>query len=496
MFDTLMDNTFLSGGLTLMAVGAAMAMLRRLPSELWGFVVRRLTISIEIPDRDPAYRWVQSWLAQQSYAQRARNLSLTTTWASVDPDPDVDGDPAYGYSSGRLSEAKFVLSPAPGLHFLTYRGRPLILHRHRRDLEAGGALAFQETLVLQVVRGSRGIVESLLREAHQAALPKVEGVNILSATRHGGWQVHSWRPRRPLASIVLAEGLLDEMLTDLRAFLGSGPWYTARGIPHRRGYLLHGPPGNGKTTLVTAAAAEFGLSVAALSLNGKLMTDETLRDLVDNLPSGTALLIEDVDCAFGPARASSLETGVTLSGLLNALDGVSSREGRVLFLTTNHPERLDPALVRPGRVDRRFHLGQTTPDQARRLFEWFHGGGEADPRVTRLAREFAAAIPPGRVCMAAIQEHLLRYRDDPEAAARKVDLGAGAEPGSSRDVGEGPRDRVAIQSTAVAGADPRRSVDRGFPGESDFARGVASGLLGACATTPDPPSWRGTSRGP
>ena len=63
------------------------------------------------------------------------------------------------------------------------------------------------------------------------------------------------------------------------------------------------------------------------------------------------LLIEDVDCVFKTERTTTDQTGVTLSGLLNALDGVSSREGRVLFLTTNHPERLDAALVRPGRVD-------------------------------------------------------------------------------------------------------------------------------------------------
>ena len=63
---------------------------------------------------------------------------------------------------------------------------------------------------------------------------------------------------------------------------------------------------------------------------------------MDALPAATLLLIEDVDCVFKEHRATDLQTGVTLSGLLNALDGVSSRDGRVLFMTTNHPERLDP----------------------------------------------------------------------------------------------------------------------------------------------------------
>ena len=114
--------------------------------------------------------------------------------------------------------------------------------------------------------------------------------------------------------------------------------------------------------------------MAVLSLSNRLLSDETLRGLVDALPPATLLLIEDVDCVFKSERTTTEQTGVTLSGLLNALDGVSSREGRVLFLTTNHPERLDPALVRPGRVDRKVELGHATPDQARRLFLWFYQG--------------------------------------------------------------------------------------------------------------------------
>ena len=195
-------------------------------------------------------------------------------------------------------------------------------------------------------------------------------------------------------------------------------------MPHRRGYLLHGPPGNGKTTLVTAVAGELGLSVAVLSLSNRALNDDGLRTLVNALPRGTILLMEDINCAFAHRKADEAASGVTLSGLLNALDGVSSREGRILFMTTNHPDRLDPALVRPGRVNRGIRLGLATADQARRLFAWFYSGGPggADSRVDALSRDFAARVSDGRVSMASIQEHLLRHRADPEAAALAEDL--------------------------------------------------------------------------
>jgi chaperone BCS1 len=103
-------------------------------------------------------------------------------------------------------------------------------------------------------------------------------------------------------------------------------------------------------------------------------------------------------------------------------------------MTTNHPERLDPALVRPGRVDRQFRIDHTTPDQARRLFAWFYGGREPSPEVERWSRQFADQVPEGRVCMAAIQEHLLRHRTDPELAVRAVDFAVMA--GSSQEESE------------------------------------------------------------
>ncbi len=300
---------------------------------------------------------------------------------------------------------------------MTYCRRILILYRTRRELTNNMSAAYQESLSLQFIGGSRQLVEQLVAEAHANSFPKTPGVNVLTG-RNECWDVTSWQPKRPLESVVLADGVLEDLLEDLREFYSSGAWYASRGIPYRRGYLLHGPPGTGKTTVVLALAGELELAVATLSLSNRLMTDEALCALVDALPAATILLIEDVDCVLKEKRATSAYTWVTLSGLLNALDGVSSREGRVLFLTTNHPERLDPALVRPGRVDRKVELGYATSDQARRLFLWFYRDcGLSAAALARAADVFGSQVPPGKVSMAAIQEHLLRYRRAPEAAA-------------------------------------------------------------------------------
>ena len=286
LLTSLDQNPFFSGGLTLMVIGSIVALLRKLPSRIWALLERRISIAVEVSDRDPAFRWVQAWLGGQSYTRRAHDLSLITTWVSRDPDPTIDSDPEYNHPSGPASEARFLLSPAPGTHLMTYRGRLLILYRTRRDLQNGGAQAYQESLRLQILGGNRTLVEELLSEAHKAAFPTTPGVSILTACG-ACWSATSWQARRPMGSLVLADEILEDNLADLREFYRSQMWYAERGIPYRRGYLLHGPPGTGKTTLVLALAGELGLSVAVLNLSNRLMTDDALRTQIDALPVGS-----------------------------------------------------------------------------------------------------------------------------------------------------------------------------------------------------------------
>jgi chaperone BCS1 len=125
--------------------------------------------------------------------------------------------------------------------------------------------------------------------------------------------------------------------------------------------------------------------------------------------------VEDIDCAFVKRhKANGKESGLTFSGLLNAIDGVASSEGRILVMTTNHLEKLDPALVRPGRADVQLWFGNATADQARRLFERFF------PERVDLARHFEERVEERQWSMAALQEYLMLHRRNPEAALRRM----------------------------------------------------------------------------
>jgi chaperone BCS1 len=167
---------------------------------------------------------------------------------------------------------------------------------------------------------------------------------------------------------------------------------------------------------VLAVASTLKMVFGVLNLNGVGLNDGELCDLLAEAPVNAIVLIEDIDCAFVErAGAEDKANKLTFSGLLNAIDGVAASEGRILFATTNHLERLDPALVRPGRIDRKFEIGHADRDQARRLFARFFPDSDA-----ALADQFAAAIAQESLPMSSLQSHLLHYGDDPAAAARRA----------------------------------------------------------------------------
>ena len=187
---------------------------------------------------------------------------------------------------------------------------------------------------------------------------------------------------------------------------------------------MYGPPGTGKTSLSFAIAGFFGLDVFCVSLAEPTVTEEDLVMLFDELPEQCVVLLEDVDSAGlvvrdnRPGAAIAVDSAgvkssrITLSGLLNVIDGVASQEGRVLVLTTNHIGYLDKALLRPGRVDLRIYLGLATKKHAEEMFiqafadleektSEMIDGAKAAGNLEEMAHKFAAKISrecskPGR----------------------------------------------------------------------------------------------------
>merc|ERR1719281_377992 len=123
-----------------------------------------------------------------------------------------------------------------------------------------------------------------------------------------------------------------------------------------------------------ALAGRLSYNICVLNLGDPGMTDDRLQHLLAVVPPRCIVLLEDIDFAVSPSTspdASGPYAGVmrvSFSGLLNALDGVVATEERIIFMTTNHFQKLPRALVRPGRVDMQVFIGLLSEAQQRQMF--------------------------------------------------------------------------------------------------------------------------------
>ncbi len=175
------------------------------------------------------------------------------------------------------------------------------------------------------------------------------------------------------------------IIPELETWLTHKLWFESRGIPHRRGMLLTGQPGTGKSTFVRSVAIKLDLPIYVFdlaTLDNRAFADEW-RSAQANAPA--IILLEDLDCTFkgreNVAPASKNRDPLTMDCVLNTISGVGSSDGILLFVTTNHVESLDPALgvptttleggsgisTRPGRLDRVIHFGTMQEPQRRKL---------------------------------------------------------------------------------------------------------------------------------
>ncbi|MCJ1318579.1 hypothetical protein MMC15_003909 [Xylographa vitiligo] len=302
----------------------------------------------------------------------------------------------------------------------------------------------------------RGLLRTAQTEFFAASR---NGTRIFRPASVGGGSQLQWRqvvirPARNLETVILDTGKKKALLDDINEYLlpTTRRWYAGHGIPYRRGYLLSGAPGTGKSSLTSALAGLFRLNIYSLSLMDPDITESGLITLFATLPPRCITLLEDVDAAglkrdSAPGtqistskRLGAAQQPLSLSALLNVIDGVASHEGRVLILTSNFPQALDPALIRPGRVDMHVHFELATRTEIRELFLAMYSDMEdlklsltpetsagrsakADRKMDleALAKAFAGKIPERKLSLASVQGHLLRWKREPRRAVEEVE---------------------------------------------------------------------------
>jgi hypothetical protein len=155
--------------------------------------------------------------------------------------------------------------------------------------------------------------------------------------------------------LVLDEPVLQLVKSDYESFFAREDWFRSLKLPFRRGYLLHGPPGNGKTSVIRAMLSRRGMRGLTLNFFSPNTDDDDLQKMFERAAdcAPSMVVLEDIDRAFPRDQASGTKSKVSLQQLLNCLDGIGTQDGVVVVATANEPTALDPAILRrPGRFDR------------------------------------------------------------------------------------------------------------------------------------------------
>ncbi|KAF4974985.1 hypothetical protein FZEAL_8169 [Fusarium zealandicum] len=443
-----------------------------------GLINQYLRCVMFVSEEDHIYNHFMFFLSEREDITRNRHLAAQTVWKSAWDEEDSaqtlevmsveDGDdsPKYLNFASQAARCGPRYVPAMGATGFWHNGTYFKVYRQKQPVQNTNGWPGQKDLEeLRISCFGRSIepIKKLLADAKKAYYLDTRQKTTIyrprtKENRRDAWSM--WhqvarRPIRPMRTVVLENEEKRDILKDINDYLhpATPKWYASRGIPLRRGYLFHGPPGTGKTSFSFALAGVFGIDIYVISLQDPTVSEEDLAVLFTRLPRRCVVLLEDIDTAGlrrsgdeeaekedgddteatkdgeekkeiqdkkeekkkkkkskkpkddtpdssdsdsdtdsseedrkrrkrkynkrGRGRTSTRSRNtntilavesISLSGLLNAIDGVASHEGRILIMTTNKPESLDDALIRPGRVDVQVGFKNATSSQATELF--------------------------------------------------------------------------------------------------------------------------------
>jgi len=288
-------------------------------------------------------------------------------------------------------------------HMINYEGT--FIQVTKNVINGNRQTGEKEVQQYTLVSTSKDKVKKMIEEIYSKYNQDHDQIKIFVSDFFGEWRMAKRLTGKSLDNIIMEDTLHAKLVGDLEEFDTDKEWYEQMNIPYKRGYLLHGPPGNGKTSLSIAMASQFKRNIYCLDVN-KLKDDGALRYAFSSLQANALLLIEDVDVAFHMSREmdTKRKPQVTFACLLNCLDGVYYKEGLITVMTTNHVEKLDPALIRPGRMDLKVNIPNPAKAEVERYMTKFY-------RTEVVLDEYTKNIP-----MAAVQGVCISNKTDLEAA--------------------------------------------------------------------------------
>lgn len=375
--EILKTQPVLAGMVTLYGVGVFTYLFKSLPMRFYNYVKSQFLVNVIIQNHDNMFEYFTNWLETDNKVWRCKNFLAYSVYKQ-------EGDHHMLHPSIKIGF---------GNHLVIYKKWPYFVSRSEKDLN--NSKETKELLSITTFGISADRIHKMLKDV----LPKPSVKSQIHIYERDGqyWKCTNRVAKRDMASVALPDRTLVRLKAHVDQFLNSKEWYKKYEIPYRTGIILEGPPGTGKTSTSLAICGEFNCDLFIVNLSST--SDSNLANMFKSIPEKAVVLIEDIDSykvatSREPVRVKPKEqpadpTDMTkeeiakepvegffdmgsLSGLLNAIDGVASSEDRILIATTNHIEKLDKALIRPGRFELILKIDNMCDEVCRKMFKKFY----------------------------------------------------------------------------------------------------------------------------
>jgi hypothetical protein len=337
----ILNNPILGTGLIMTIGGGLIYSLKALPGQAWKIVSKKisakLVYSVRIYEYDDLFELLEAWL-QKNHQKEYKDVEGKLFSPNSEPQAGIKKTPQIYYSQ------------STNVFILNVNGKRLFITKEREKLEYAQSFKslYGYIYVIKGFRGKEAITEMLqgIVNEHYDQFPKNQ-IQIRTNDKYGNWDRANSLTVKGLEKIIIDPGLKTMLMNDIDEFKLSKDWYLETSIPYKRTYAFHGGPGNGKTSICLAIAVYTQRDIYILNPSS-LEGDAALQAAFNNIGSDVVLVIEDIDASFTKRDS---ECNISFSCLLNCTDGAFYKEGLITCITTNHLDKLDPALLRPGRTD-------------------------------------------------------------------------------------------------------------------------------------------------
>lgn len=332
--------------------------------------------------------------------------------------------PTWDYLSPKDRKNIKVISLGVGDYSISYKDQPIQLKIHKYIdpvvTNQQGDFIYQYDLSGE----DASLLVSFVNEAKEKIEDEINqlGRNINTTIRkymyevdgtYGDWHVLNVGKKRSMESLFLPSKEKTELLDLIETFLkeDTKTEYEKYGIPYKCNILLHGVPGTGKTSTIHCIASLINSDIGIIQFNRQI-DDIHLTKAINSmtrLDNCKILVLEDIDSIFSDDRKAhdSTKNSVTLSGLLNFLDGLMRNEGTIVFITTNRKEVLDEAVFRSGRIDHEIKFDYCTEEQIKEMIRFYF------PQEIDLADKFYEKIQHIQYTISDLQQYFFRHRKHP-----------------------------------------------------------------------------------